>query len=104
MSPRDVAKIGVSAALLVGAAALLVSWLWPARASAAQDTTCWLCTDSACGKEFTKDVLELARFRQNNPGANPPCPACGKATTIRAVPCPFCGKYLKPLSHGRFPK
>jgi hypothetical protein len=104
MNPRDVVKIGVAAVMLLGAGALLASWLWPARAEAGQDVTCWLCTESSCGKEFTKDVLDLARLRQDNPDANPPCPKCGKATTIRAVPCPLCGTYLKPLSHGRLPK
>src|SRR5262249_44621159 len=67
LSPRDAAKIGVSAALLLGAGAILVSWLWPQRAAAEQDVTCWLCTESACGKEFTRPVTELARLRQNNP-------------------------------------
>src|SRR5437879_615367 len=104
MSPRDTVRMSVCAAMLLGAGALLASWLWPSRGGAQQDVTCWLCTDSACGKEFTKDVRELAGLRRSNPDANPVCPHCGKATTIRAVPCPHCGKFLKPLSHGRLPK
>src|SRR6185369_2825849 len=86
MSPQDTAKIGVAAALLLGAGAVLVSWMWPERAAAEQDVTCWLCTESACAKEFTKPVMELARIRQSNPDANPACPYCGKATALRAVP------------------
>jgi hypothetical protein len=104
MSRGDAAKIGVCAALLLGAGAMVAGWLLPERAEARQDVSCWLCTEGSCGKEFTKPVMELARLRQNNPDANPACPYCGKATTIRAVPCPRCHTFLKPLSHGRLPK
>jgi hypothetical protein len=104
MSPRNATMIGVSAAMLLGAGALLASWFWPQPAAAQQDVSCWLCTEGSCGKEFTKPVMELARLRQGNPDASPACPHCGKATTIRAVPCPRCHKFLKPLSHGRLPK
>jgi len=74
MSPSNAVKIGVCAAMLLGGAAVLASWLLPDRAAAQQDVTCWLCTNSACGKEFTKPALDLARLRQNNPDANPACP------------------------------
>jgi hypothetical protein len=104
MSPRDKVKVGVSAAMLLAGGALLVSWLMPARAEAGASVTCWLCTDASCGKEFTEDVADLARMRRDHPDANPPCPACGKATTVRAIPCPHCGKYLRPIGHGFIPK
>ena len=104
MKANSAVKIGASVLMLAAGLTLLITWLMPARAAADQDVSCWLCTDPACGKEFTKDVLELARLRLGNPDANPACPHCGKATTIRAVPCPYCGKYLKPLSHGRLPQ
>jgi hypothetical protein len=104
MKTRDTVKIGVSLAMLVGAAALLVVWLTRPAEGAGGEVTCWLCTNSACGKEFTKPVMEIARLRQSQPDANPACPHCGKATTVRCIPCPACGKYLKPIGHGFLPR
>ena len=104
MKARDAVKIGVSLAMLVGAGVLLATWLARPAEGGSGDVTCWLCTDSACGKEFTKGTLEIARLRQGQPDANPTCPHCGKATTIRCVPCPHCGKFLKPAAHGQLPK
>ena len=103
MKVHDAVKIGVAAAMLAGAGVLLAGWLTHPSAGP-QDVTCWLCTDSACAKEFTKGAVEIARLRQNTPDANPACPYCGKATTIRCVPCPHCGKFLKPAAHGQLPK
>jgi hypothetical protein len=103
MKARDIAKIGVSLAMLSVAAAVLVNWL-NRPAEGGQDVTRWLCTDAACGAEFTKSVMEIARLRQGNPDANPPCPRCGKATTVRAFPCPHCGRFLRLRGHGFMPK
>jgi len=105
MSGRDAVKFGVSVVLLAGAAVLLMAWLRGPVEGVGGDVSCWLCTDSACGKEFTKPVVEIARLRQQgNSDANPPCPYCKKATTIRCVPCPNCGKFLRPAAHGQLPK
>lgn len=56
--------------------------------------TRWLCTSQPCGKDFTLTFAQLGEFYQKYPGANPPCPFCGKSETVRATACPSCGKTI----------
>lgn len=104
MKTRDAVTIGAAVAMLAAAGVLLAVRLARPAPDTAEDTTCWLCTNAPCGAEFTSSALEIARLRRSNPDANPVCPRCGKATTIRSVPCPHCGKFLRPAAHGQLPK
>lgn len=54
--------------------------------------TRWMCTAEGCGKDFALSFAQLGEFYQKSPGASPPCPACGKSSTVRATACPSCGK------------
>lgn len=89
------------ALLAVGGGAFL---LWRASGGLpsnpdAPGGTLWVCTGTACGREFTLSTKELAAFYDANPGGAPACPACGKSETLRAVRCGACGKAVE--SKGR---
>ncbi len=56
--------------------------------------TLWVCTDPACGGEFSISVADLGAFYEKHADGTPPCPRCSKTTTARAITCPQCGKAI----------
>lgn len=95
--PRTIQYAGVVLAL-AGAGVLL----WRSLASIsdtnpdAPNGTLWLCLRPECGREFTLSTNDLAAFYDQHPDGSPPCPACTKAETTRAVRCDGCGKTFVP--------
>jgi NAD-dependent SIR2 family protein deacetylase len=91
-------KLGL-AIVAVGAAVFLV---WRAVGGAAPasvdapEGTLWLCQSQGCGREFTITTKDLGAFYSAHPDALPPCPACGKSETSRAVRCSGCHKAIVP--------
>lgn len=60
--------------------------------------TLWLCRRPECGRDFTLSTKDLAAFYAQHPDSSPPCPACSKAETVRAVRCAGCERAFVPPS------
>lgn len=95
--PRPVQLTLTVLALLAGAVFLArsINEAAPANTDAPQGTL-WLCGGTECGREFTLSTKDLAAFYDRHPDGVPPCPACGKAQTARAIRCTGCAKAFVP--------
>ncbi len=68
-------------------------------------TTHWICQNSSCGADFSltaRDMLNFSKTAGLEEGG-PPCPSCGKHTTIAAEVCPSCQEPYELGAHGAVP-
>ena len=49
------------------------------------EVTLWLCTDEACGHDFSLTVDELRKVSQKQRPGPPHCPKCGTDQTVNAA-------------------
>lgn len=85
--------VGLSALACIGVA---IVWTWLAITGAdanASSGVTLLCTDPACGDQFTLSRDELQSWPRGEQGQGLKCDGCGKFTARVAAKCERCGAW-----------